>query len=386
MLAELGKKFEIGVGFKTMTSGAEKRRVLFGLDPDVRLDALRGVLDIENLLGELGVKNRSVAGWEVWAACPFHDDSKRHWSINTDPDGERWGLHSCFVCRESGEGGSGNIVTLARDMLGLGGYREALGWLEDFAGVDTSEEAALDLTVKRRLTRRGSPSPRDKGEEDPGALFARMRPVEADSAGWRYLTGRGVSPEQIASRGVRMGRDRYGGRIVFPIYSGLSVVNFYARSIGNKEPKGLYAKKKGTISTTLWGLDKANKLLDVAYLVEGIFDGLTGERLLQKFGLPERRNMLATDGPIVHRAQALLLNPFKTVVIVPDMKGKARSLVPTAKELLRNHRLLLVEPPRGMDLDDWGREDPEGAAESLRNPEPLHKSRIVTRVNYTVRR
>jgi len=369
-----------------MTSKAEKRRVLFGLDPEVRIEALREVLDVEDLLGELGVKNLSVQGSEIWAACPFHDDSKRHWSINTDPDGGRWGLHSCFVCRESGEGGSGNVVTLTRDMLGLQRYGEALGWLEQFAGVEATEEAALELTVKRRLLRRGGSGVRDKGEEDPAALYARMKPLKPDTAGFRYLTGRGVLPEQIAARGVRMGRDRYRGRVVFPIRSGLSIVNFYARSIGNREPKGLYARKKGTIATTLWGLEKANKLYDLCYLVEGIFDALTGERLLDSYNVPESRNIFATDGPIVHKAQALLLRPFQTVVIVPDMKGKARSLVPTAKELLRNHRLLIAEPPRGMDLDDWGRADPDAAGESLRAPEPLHKSRILTRVNYTIRR
>jgi len=363
-----------------------QRLIMFGLDPEVRIDALREALDIEDLLEELSIRNTSINGNETWASCPFHDDRKRHWSINTDQDSDRWGLHSCFVCRESGQGGSGNVVTLARDLLQLENYGRALRWLEDFAGVDTSEEAALDLTVKRRLRRTRGGTEGTKGEEDPGALYARMRPIEADSLGWKYLTGRGVTPEQISARGVRMGRDRYRARVVFPIYSGLSIVNFYARNIGNKGNKGLYAKKKGTISTTLWGMDKANRLLDLCYLVEGIFDSLTGERLLESVRATESMNIFATDGPIVHKQQARLLSPFKTIVIVPDMKGKARSLVPTAKEYLQNHRLLIAEPPREMDLDDWGRNDPEAATESLLYPEPLHRSRIITRVNYTIRR
>ncbi len=369
-----------------MTDSREKRRVLFGLDPEVRVDALREALDLEALLGELGITNLSVQGSEIWAPCPWHDDAKRHWSINCDPDGERWGLHSCFVCRESGEGGSGNVVTLTRDMLGLDRYGEALRWLESFAGVDASEESALDLSVKRRLKRSGTSGGARQGEEDPAALYGRMKPLAVDSAGWRYLVNRRVTPEQIAARAVRMGRDRYRGRVVFPIYAGPVVVNFYARAIGKRKPKGLYAKKKGTIATTLWGLEKANKLLDLCYLVEGIFDALTGERLLQRFNVPESMNIFATDGPIVHKAQALLLVPFQTIVIVPDMKGKAKSLVPTAKEFLQNHKLLIVEPPRGMDLDDWERDDPESAGESLASPEPLHKSRIAIRVNYTIRR
>ena len=368
-----------------MNSGQEKRHVLFGLDPEVRIEALRDVLEIEELLDELGIKNISIQGSEIYASCPFHNDSKTHWSINVDSDSDRWGLHSCFVCRESGERSSGNVVMLTRDLLQLS-YLEALAWLEEFAGVDSSEEALLDLTVKRRLRGASGAGRGNKGEEDPAALYSRMRPLEADSEGWKYLTGRGVSPEQIAARGVRKGRDRYQGRVVFPIYSGLSVANFYARSIGKREPKGLYAKKKGTISTTLWGLEKANRLFDLCYLVEGIFDGLTGQRLLESRNVPESGNIFAVDGPIIHQAQARLLSPSETIVVVPDMKGKARSIVPTAKEYLQNHKLLIVEPPRGMDLDDWGMDDPEGAAEALARPELLHHSRVVTRVNYTIRR
>lgn len=379
------KRCVIGEGRKTLTSSREKLFVLLAEEHDVRLEALRDVLEIEELLGELGIKNISIQGSEIYAACPFHNDSKTHWSINVDPDSDRWGLHSCFVCRESGERSSGNVAGLVRDMLQLQ-YLEALTWLEEFAGVDSSEEALLDLTVKRRLRGSAGAGRGNKGEEDPAALYARMRPLEADSEGWKYLTGRGVSPEQIAARAARRGRDRYQGRVVFPIYSGLSVANFYARSIGKREPKGLYAKKKGTISTTLWGLEKANRLLDLCYLVEGIFDALTGQRLLESHNIPESGNIFATDGPVVHEAQARLLSPFKTVVVVPDMEGNARSLVPTAKKFLHNHKLLIVEPPRGMDLDDWGREDPEEAGKALARPEQLHRTRILTRVNYTIRR
>jgi hypothetical protein len=171
-----------------------------------------------------------------------------------------------------------------------------------------------------------------------------------------------------------------------PIYSGRDVVNFYARAIDGRKPKGLYAKKKGTIATTLFGLEHANKLLDLCYLVEGAFDAMTVERLLRTDPKWKTycKNVVATDGPILHEKQARLLQPFKKVIVVPDMKGKAKSLVPTSEKYLKNHELGIVEPPRGQDIDEWGRESPDVARAALMWPENLRRRKVAVRVNYSI--
>lgn len=360
-------------------------RIIFPLDNQARYLRLRDSLDLLNLLYELGIRDTYESGYEIWAPCPHHNDKKRKWSINIEEDGENWGLCSCFVCREN-QRIPGNIVSLTAHILEMS-YLKAMEWLEAFAGIELTEEAAYDLELVKRRTRvvsgRGNPDT----EEDPARLYGRMRSLQPDSGGYEYLTNRGVTPVQIAQRGARQGTDRYSGRVVLPIYSDGKVANFYARSFTNKKPKGLYAKKKGTIATTLFGLELANKLLDICYLVEGAFDTMTVERLLETDPIWKRycKNVVGVDGPILHEQQARLLQPFKKVIVVPDMKGKAKSLVPTAKKYLSNHELGIVEPPRGMDIDDWGRRDPDLARVALMWPENLRRKRVSTRVNYSIR-
>jgi DNA primase len=331
----------------------------------------------------LGIEGAYQSGYEIWARCPHHNDRKGKWSINNEPGGEHWGLCSCFVCRER-EKIPRNVVALTAHILDKS-YQKAMEWLETFAGIEHSEDAAYSLELLRRRKRGVSVHGNQDNEEEPARLYARMRPLQPDSPGYYYLIGRGVTPEQIAARGVREGADRYSGRVVFPIYSGSVVVNIYARSFGSKNPKGLYAKKKGTISTTLFGLEQANKLLDTCYLSEGAFDVLTIERLIKPHRKELSRNNVATDGPILHEEQAKLLRHFKTIIVVPDMEGKAKSLVPTALKYLSNHILMIVEPPRGSDIDDWGRRDPEVATRALLNPVNLRRKKVSLRVNYSIR-
>jgi DNA primase len=167
---------------------------------------------------------------------------------------------------------------------------------------------------------------------------------------------------------------------MFPIFRSGSVVNFYARSICDSDPKGLYGKAKGTISNSLFGFEKIDPLADVCYVTEGAFDVLAIQRALGSV------NAVATDGPVIHREQAKLLKIFPKIVIVPDMKGKAKSIIPTARKYLGRTRLYVVEPPRGSDIDDWIAKDFQGARDALRHPALLRESKLTTVVNYTIKR
>lgn len=376
---------------------SSNRKLIFGLDNEQRFDALRDALLIEDLLPELGIDSWDERGAEIWAPCPFHNDSGKHWSINFDSDSDRWGLHSCFVCREGdNRKGTGNVVTLVWHTQELENYNAALDWLEEFAGIEQTEENALELGLRKRIPRAPSGNaPKGEPEENPSKLYSRMGTLEPGSPGWRYLTGRNVTPEQIAARGVKLGRSfrelpkasrgKYRGRVVFPVFLGVKVLNFYARHYGNGKPKGLYAKKKDTISRTLYGIERANKMLDTCYLVEGIFDVLAVERALLSMG-KEVQNIFATLGPILYPAQAVLLRVFKTVIVIPDMKGKAKSILPTTKEQLQDADILVIEVPQESDIDDIERREPELAAQLLSNPAPAWERKITVRVDYTIRR
>lgn len=363
------------------------RKQLFGLDNEQCFEALRDALDIESLLPDLGFDSWDERGAEIWAPCPFHNDSGKHWSINVNFDSDRWGLHSCVVCREMGNReGKGNVVTLVWHMQELEGYNAALDWLKEYAGVEVTEESALELGLRKRLPRVASGKLSKGGvEENPSKLYAQMGQLEVGSASWQYLTGRNVTPEQIAARGVKLGRRKYSGRVVFPVFLGVQVVSFYARHIGDGSPKVLYAKKKDTVSRTLYGIERANKLLDTCYLVEGVFDVLAVERALIRLDM-ERDNIFATLGPILYPAQAILLRVFKTVIVIPDMKGKAKSILPTTKAQLPEQNILCIEVPRGNDVDDLERREPGRLGELLCDPRPAWERKISVRVDYTIRR
>lgn len=355
---------------------------LFTVDGESRKNNLKNYLDVEDLLDELGIQNIRESGGEIWASCPFHDDSGRHWSVNIDGDSNWWGVHSCFVCRESGRK-AGNLVTLVRDLKNIF-YDDALSYLESFSGISCDEKSLQEMSISRRVVCREKKLFKNSKDEDPDFLYSSMKNLEPNSKGWNYLINRGVTPAQIQSRGTKLGKGGYKGcyrnRVVFPIIMGGVVVNFYARSFNGHGNKGLYARKKGSISTSMFGFDKVDKLKNTCYVGEGAFDVLTMERLLG------HSNIVGTGGSILYEEQVRFLNYFDTIIVVPDMKGKAASILPSCLKLLRRKKIKVSEPPKGYDIDDFGRKCPDGARYLLQNPAPARSARVTTVVNYTISR
>jgi DNA primase len=350
----------------------------FSIDSDSRKDNLKSYLDVESLLSELGIENIQESGGEIWGKCPYHNDSGRHWSVNIDSDSDFWGVHSCFVCRETEGRRAGNLVTLVRDIKNIG-YDRALSFLESFAGISGNENDLQEAALAKRIKKKRG-SRQNSEEEDPALLYSRMKNLKPDSIGWKYLVNRGVTPAQIQSYGVRLGKGRYRNRVVFPIVVGGEVVNFYARAFDDSRNKGLYARKKGTISNSMFGVDRLDKLAKSCYVCEGVFDKLTIERLVGD------NNVVATGGSILLSGQVKFLIYFDVLIVVPDMKGKAVSLLPSCLELLNRKTVLLVAPSKGYDIDDYGRKYPDSARQLLLNPCSARQSAVTTVVNYTVNR
>lgn len=362
-------------------SVVDERFKVFELDHEDRFEALREHLEIQDLLEDLHFEFVQRRGDEVWARCPYHDDRVPSWSINVAQDSDRWGLHSCLTCREDGTG-KGNVVTLAKDILQLQNYKEALSWLEKYSGIETIDpESRLELSLRKRLRKPRKNKTTRKGKS-PAQLYTGFSYVQPGTDAWRYLVKeRKVTREQIKKHGIKVGRGRYGKRVVFPIKLHSAILNFYARHISGGEPKGLYHKGKDTISETLYGLEHADKLVDTCYLVEGVFDVLAVERALDAMGSSWGGNVFGTNGPMLHQAQARLLRHFKNVIVIPDMKGKAKSLAPSCKNLLTNAVLWIVEVPRGKDPDDVSL---PRLVKLLKHPEMLRQKVIIVKVDYSL--
>lgn len=361
-----------------------KRSALFGADISVRYEAIRQRLDIRDLLEDLGLEDIDDRGDEVFALCPFHDDRSPSWSINVDEDSDRWGFHSCFVCKEAGNRkGKGNVASLVRHLLELDSYKDALSWLEQYVGIGGKPEDLYDIILETRL--RTKTSAKGRVNKAPGRLYNSFKPVREGDRCWNYLVGRGVLPHQIEKRGARIGKGghkgRYNDRVVLPVRSGTSIANFYARHIADGNPKGLYGPGKGTIATALFGYEFADKMQDTAYILEGAFDVMAVERALLLLKWPSE-NVFGTLGAVLLEEQAKLLRFWKRLVVIPDMKGKAKSILPSCKTHLRDHELMVVELPRGTDADDH---DDDDLAEYLVDQHNARRSVVRVRVDYTIR-
>jgi hypothetical protein len=352
------------------------RRLVGGVENRYLL--IKSKLDLFTFLQDLGLDKLNDRGEEIWALCPYHNDKNPSWSINSNLEDDNWGLHSCWVCKDSK--GKGNVVTLTRDLMNLDSYEDALNWLDSYTGVGNLQEELLDLSLNRRLRELNPTSNSPSGrQEDAGRLYSSFSVLRPDSKGWNYLIGRGVTPKQITQRGARLGKGRYKDRVVFPIIHKNKVVSFYARHFMGGSPKNLHPKGKGTVGQTLYGYDRSNPSDNTCYLMEGLLDVLITENALNEIGLGSD-NIFATGGATLLETQAELLKFWDVVVVIPDMKGKARGIVPSAKELLLEQKLLIVEVPKGRDpaSTDFGM-----YCKLLQNPVDARQKRIIKKIDYS---
>lgn len=339
-----------------------------------RIELIREVADLKSLLSELGIDVVREDGPELVALCPYHDDRNPSWSINSDSDSERWGAHSCWTCKDEDEGGKGTLFNLIMHVRRCN-FRRAIEWTEKFCGIDGDDDRVLDFSLAGRIREVGQRKQKRAGHGTVARQFESFPNLKQGSAGWRYLERRGLTRRQILESKVRKGVDRYARRVVFPIFKGLTIVNFYARHITDGEPHGLNATGKGLVNEALFNMHKADPLSDTCHLSEGAFDALAIERA-------GGANSFGANGGALLPGQVLLLRPYRRVVIVDDAKGnKSVSLVPSCKRLLQDKELFRVAIPSGHDPDSVS---VEILARLLQRPESLRRSRVHFVVDYSL--
>lgn len=342
------------------------------LGTDIRYDILRQYLDIESLLPELGIKKAKRTSTEIIACCPFHNDKHPSWSINIDQDSDRWGLFHCFVCQ------SGNVISLVKNVFGIT-YVEALKYLEDFAGIQDVENLAFDATIDRRVREE------NKNTTDILSNIEISFPgVRSNNEAYDWLINtRKVKEYQISDRDIRLGTGQYSGKVIFPIKNQYGIVSFYARTYTNQKQRELYYTGKGTIKNSLYGYERSDYLVNWCYLVEGCIDSLSTEVVLKEMYNDGRyNNVFAVLGPILHGGQVELLKYWDNIVLIPDMKGNAESIVPTAKKLLQNKNLYIVECYKGEDPDSMANKYRDQFKGLLSRPIPVYETKVQYLVDY----
>ncbi len=343
---------------------------------DSRIAFVRELVDLRALLSELGIHTVREDGPELIAICPYHDDRNPSWSINSDRESERWGMHSCWSCKDEHNGGRGTVFNLVMHVRRCS-FKQALQWIEKTFGIDASTDRVLDLSLEGRIREVRRRKPKRSGHSSVAHQFEALPSLKQGSAEWRYLERRGLTRKQILDSKARKGVGRFVKRVVFPIFKGLSVVNFYARHITNGKPKGLNATGKGLVGEALFNMHKADPMNGTCHLSEGVFDALAIERA---GGV----NSFPVSGGVLLPGHVSLLRPYRRVVIVDDQEGGGGvSLVPSCKRLLQSAELFSVSVPKGKDPDST---DPREMQRLLASPRPLRRSRVQFVVDYSLPR
>ena len=265
---------------------------------DEDIAAVRERSPIDEVVGEY-LQLRSAGGGSLKGLCPFHDEKTP--SFNVTP---ARGLFYCFSCAEGGD-----VIKFVQKIDGLS-FVEAVERLAGRAGLELRYEQGgyvpgQEQSQRRRLidAHRAAAEFYAERLRDTGAEHARkflsergfeLKDAERFGVGYspkawedltRHLRGRGFTDGELITAGLaregnRGARDRFRGRLMWPIrdLSG-DVIAFGARKLDPDDdgPKYLNTPETSLFrkSTVLYGADLAKREIAQrrqAVIVEGYTD------------------------------------------------------------------------------------------------------------------
>ena len=267
-----------------------------------------------DITSAFGLRNTKVANSELISSCPFpenhrHGDSRPSFGIDLNS-----GLCHCFSC-----GYSGNLLTLARDRLGMS-FLEAQ---RTFYGDITPEE------ITRMVHG-------DNNEMRP------MTPLEIDISNWcpynhPYWIERGFTEQTIGE--WQLGYDRVENRVVVPIYYQGELMGWTKRALDDYTKPKWSNNPELQKSKLLFGVDKV--MGDKVILVEAPLSAI----MLWQQGIP---NAVASMGASLSDEQAKILRSISNQVLVyydPDEAGRTGT-VGAIRKLKDFVDVYVVQPTR----------------------------------------
>jgi DNA primase len=360
------------------------------------------------------------AGRYFKACCPFHTEKTP--SFYVYPDRQSW---HCYGACSTG----GDVFTFLEKKENLTPV-EALKSLAERYGIELerrgrqgdepasnrlidANEAAAQFFHNLLLNAQAGASAREYVERRGlDAETVRTFQLGASSDAWEslkeHLTGRGFTVEELMAAGLlvegeRGARDRFRGRLMFPIRDERGrVIGFGGRVLGEGVPKYLNTPQTPLFdkSGTLYALDRAKdavRAAGVVVVVEGYMDAIAAHQ----HGIS---NVVATLGTaITERHVALLKRYARQVVLAMDADAagveaalRGEELIRTAaadKASARTHmlvdsrgkvrqqavspvELLVFTVPHGKDPDEAIRADPAAFQELARNAVPPFEFRL----------
>jgi DNA primase len=237
-------------------------------------------------------------GRDFWGPCPFHKEQTPSFVVHDDK-----GRYHCFGC-----GADGDLIHFVESIRNVS-FREAVAELSEKAGLPLPEESQQNrqerevhgifhqvLQTSKAWFQSQLSSTLGGAARD--YLASRLVLPEVASQfelGWApyhqnalgaFLTSQGIESRLqetvgvvFASEGKKEGRDRFRGRLIFPIHDDKGrVIGFGGRSLGGQEPKYLNSPETPVFlkNKTLYGLWQSKKnphlISKPVVLVEGYLD------------------------------------------------------------------------------------------------------------------
>ena len=282
-------------------------------DEDIAL--VREKSAIDEVVGEY-LQLRNAGGGSLKGLCPFHDEKTP--SFNVTP---ARGLWYCFSCAEGGD-----VIKFVQKIDSLS-FVEAVERLAGRAGIDLRYEqggqvpgrehsqrrrlieahkAAAEFFAERLLAPAATPAREFLGQRGFTLADAERFGVGYAPAEWealtRHLRGRGFTDEELlvgglAIQGQRGPRDRFRGRLIWPIRDLTGdVIAFGARKLNPDEEGAKYLNTPETPlfhkSSVLYGADLAKR--DIAQRRQAVIvEGYTDVMACHLAGVP---TAVATSG------------------------------------------------------------------------------------------
>lgn len=343
------------------------------------LREIRERADIVEVVSEVVSLSRSGASFR--GLCPFHREKTPSFFVHPGKQ-----VFHCFGC---GEGGSAlHFVMKARSLS----FAEAVEELAGRYGVPVRYEGGLQPAKPReelyRLLSLAADIFRDilrsPSSGKPGREFLRRRGVTPEAEkefalGYggsgkdllHALDRAGIDPARAEQAGLLVGRgegvyrERFFGRVIFPISDARGrVCGFGGRATGDAQPKYLNSPESETYrkGAVLYGMFQALPAIRQARQVAVV------EGYMDLIGLWQRgiRHVVATCGTSLTETHARQLKRLSETVILlfdGDVAGKRSAVRAGGPLYAAGLSPLVLFPPKGLDPDDWAKAAPPGEIE-----------------------
>lgn len=305
---------------------------------------LKESVKFAEVLAHYGIPMRPDKGYELVGKCPFHDEEKPSFRVNTEKN-----VFHCFGC-----GAKGNALDFVVQKEGVSVRKAALLLVEWF-GADQGEIAPQKPILGSKTGIREA-IPREKrpieAEGNPALTFT-LR-LNSDHP---YLAGRGLRPETVQLFGVGYcDRGLLKGRIAIPIHDEKgSLVAYAGRWPGDETPDDGGEKyklppgfKKSAVLFNLHRVKGSEHLV----VVEGFFSVLR----LQELGIPA----VALMGTALSEHQEKLLQEsgVKSITLMLDGNKAGREAVEKVLPRFAKHfSVMVAELPDGEQPDTVDEKD-----------------------------